>query len=823
MQVAFELTANPVPLEDAYRRAGLAGEKASKSNDEATRKQNERIGMLNASLARLKTSYEKTSDPKSQQGIIIAMQRLQKEIDKVKSGADKAGHSVNKALKSNTSEAGKFQNSLKGVGSMVAGAFAIGSVIQFGREVIKVQAQFDSYQRQLKAITGSETEAGRSMQFITNIAEQLGLEINSTTQAYTQFIGAYVKSGGKILEGQETFKAVSQAVTVMGLSADQTSGAFLALQQMVSKGTVQAEELRGQLGERIPGAFSIASKAMGVTEQQLGKMLEQGEVLAKDFLPRFSKELTKTFAKDSVDASKSLNAEINRLSNSWTGLMRTVGDTGIAEASIKMLTGLVNVLDASIAMATGQWGEYQTRVIQAQRAVLLDEAGQRINDQIQNRVKLLKESGLTSEEVSEELRRSYGLYADAVEQGDERIKRSQASMFGDKGITEQFVLELETKRKTRDLTLLAINDIEREVSIKGKSVELSNEELKAIESIARAREKSQKELRKWMLAPERIPERIAGVEEPEFAKGLGKGADERMEDTARLALEELQLMNIVEQGYAEMEDEKARLNKEANDKIRAQNEESMAVQLQQYEMIGRTAITLSQLQFNSLEKQGIDLEESRRNGILTEEEYQVQYKALKRKEFETNRLATLGEIAIQTALALANAKNLTTFGALSPFIIGNGLAQAVVVATRPNPYAEGTKRVKGGQLGKDSVPYIDGDGSRALLMPGEMIMPTKKVNEHAPYLDNVFDGRITATQSRWASDLFVSKRIDTGLLNFMSTLSVPGASNSGNRDIVNAIRRKEVPTFKREADRIVNAIYNTSRTDNDGGYRRWKR
>ena len=45
----------------------------------------------------------------------------------------------------------------------------------------------------------------------------------------------------------------------MGLSADQTSGVLLALQQMISKGTVQAEELRGQLGERLPGALPRSS------------------------------------------------------------------------------------------------------------------------------------------------------------------------------------------------------------------------------------------------------------------------------------------------------------------------------------------------------------------------------------------------------------------------------------------------------------------------------------------------------------------------------------------------------------------------------------
>ena len=68
-------------------------------------------------------------------------------------------------------------------------------------------------------------------------------------------------------------------------------GAMMALGQMVSKGNVSMEELRQQLGERLPGAYSIAARAMGVTEQQLGKLLETGQVVSADLLPKFAAQL----------------------------------------------------------------------------------------------------------------------------------------------------------------------------------------------------------------------------------------------------------------------------------------------------------------------------------------------------------------------------------------------------------------------------------------------------------------------------------------------------------------------------------------------------
>ena len=100
----------------------------------------------------------------------------------------------------------------------------------------------------------------------------------------------------------------------MGLSAEQSSGAFMALQQMLSKGTVQAEELRGQLGERIPGAFEYAAQAMGVTTRELGKMLEQGQVVAEDFVPKFADVLRNQFAKDVPAAAASARAAMDHRS-----------------------------------------------------------------------------------------------------------------------------------------------------------------------------------------------------------------------------------------------------------------------------------------------------------------------------------------------------------------------------------------------------------------------------------------------------------------------------------------------------------------------------
>lgn len=213
--------------------------------------------------------------------------------------------------------------------SELLGAFGIvggiGIIASITKDIFNQTRQIQSLDLALKQVIGTQEDFTRAQAFLARVSEQYGVGINELTKSFTQFyVSAKDKLSGSEIEG--IFESISKAAGAMGLSVEQQEGAFLALTQMLSKGTIQAEELRGQLSERLPGAFGILAKSMGVTEQELNKLLKDGKVLAAEVLPAFAKELEKAYGIENLKRVESLNASTTRLSNTWTGFIRTLSE-----------------------------------------------------------------------------------------------------------------------------------------------------------------------------------------------------------------------------------------------------------------------------------------------------------------------------------------------------------------------------------------------------------------------------------------------------------------------------------------------------------------
>jgi tape measure domain-containing protein len=242
--------------------------------------------------------------------------------DKFNSGIRQATNETEKL----NSAVNQTQSSVNSLGGSLRSAFAAIATGVVVNEIVQATSAVETLKNQLTFASGSAQQGAKDFEYITNISKQMGLDLQVAGKAFTQFEAA---SRGTTLAGQgvkDVFEGVAMASTVMGLSAEQSEGAFLALQQMLSKGKVQAEELRGQLGERIPGAFQIAARAMNMTTSELDKFMSDGKLVASEFLPLFARQLKVEFAGGMDAAKESLNANINILKTQFFELKYTIGE-----------------------------------------------------------------------------------------------------------------------------------------------------------------------------------------------------------------------------------------------------------------------------------------------------------------------------------------------------------------------------------------------------------------------------------------------------------------------------------------------------------------
>jgi tape measure domain-containing protein len=207
----------------------------------------------------------------------------------------------------------------------LAGFVAVAGITALGKSLLAAGTEMDKLRLAYGAISGSSQAAAEEMQFVSDTATKLGLSFQETAGAYKQITAA--AQGTKLAGAQtrEIFTGIAQASTVLGLSAEETSGALLAISQMISKGKVSAEELRGQLGERLPGAFQIAAQAMGLSTAALDKMMASGNLTADVFLPKFATALQTRFGDASVKAAGTFTAAGNRIQSGLFGIQSAIG------------------------------------------------------------------------------------------------------------------------------------------------------------------------------------------------------------------------------------------------------------------------------------------------------------------------------------------------------------------------------------------------------------------------------------------------------------------------------------------------------------------
>jgi len=210
--------------------------------------------------------------------------------------------------------------------------------------------------------TTDNGKIGAEMQFVRDEAERLGLQFVDLAASYSKFAASAASSGTSMETVRRVFSNIAEVSTVLNLSTDETAATFKALEQIFSKGTVQMEELKGQLGDHLPGALAAMAKSLGKTTAELTKMIEQGQ-LTSDSVVGMSDTMKATFHGQLETSLKGVNAQFNLLVNSASEA-RQAFSGGLQGGLVEAMGELRETLkDPEIQASLKQLGELSGEVL----------------------------------------------------------------------------------------------------------------------------------------------------------------------------------------------------------------------------------------------------------------------------------------------------------------------------------------------------------------------------------------------------------------------------------------------------------------------------
>ncbi|HCP0732641.1 TPA: tape measure protein [Escherichia coli] len=250
----------------------------------------------------------------------------------------------------NTSDA--FNNLASNAIKLSGAFYSVMGALNAYKAIMNAGLKRDSAQRAAKFVLGDK--ASEAETFIRGLADKTGLNISEGLSSYAKF-AAGAQGSMSQEQTQELFGNATAMSRLMGLSNDELNGILKAFEQMASKGKIQAEELRGQLGDRMAGAFKLFAEALGMTATELDKAMKDGKILSSDTLPKVAKQMGLMIDKAGgwAEVAKSTQTALGKLANNWDDMMVKIfsGSQDELNGFLSSLSNLLSEMGMSSSIA----------------------------------------------------------------------------------------------------------------------------------------------------------------------------------------------------------------------------------------------------------------------------------------------------------------------------------------------------------------------------------------------------------------------------------------------------------------------------------------
>jgi len=236
---------------------------------------------------------------------------------------------------------------MMGLQNAFSGTFQVGSVLrsllgsltiaELGRNFFEATNAAIQFKAQMGVLNKDLQFADAQMTYVRNTANAFGTDMLAAATGFAKVSIAADKSNMTVMQTRHIFEGLSTAMTVLGTTTAGQGDVWLALQQVMNKGYLSAEELNQQLNEKLPGAMAYATEYANSLGLSLEKGLKTKALDAAGVLAHIAQRMKEDFGPSVAAALMRPAAQMNILRNNIDQLFIAIGENGGNDAFANLL------------------------------------------------------------------------------------------------------------------------------------------------------------------------------------------------------------------------------------------------------------------------------------------------------------------------------------------------------------------------------------------------------------------------------------------------------------------------------------------------------
>jgi tape measure domain-containing protein len=251
----------------------------------------------------------------------------------------------------------EFGNAIKQVLLFGTAYKALAFLTSLPGEAFEAAKGLATYKNQLQAVTAESGTFEQSFAFVDGLAARFNVPLDSARQGFIKLYASMEPAGFDQGQIEGLFTGISKASAAFGLSADKVDRVNYAFAQMASKGQIMSEELKGQLGDVLPGALGLFAEAAQMSIPEFSKAMEDGAFKGKameQVLGNVSILLNTKFGPAAEGAAKTLQGAVNQIQNNLSLMYQAFAPIvdGVAAAFGPQVNSLIKDVTDTVKVLT---------------------------------------------------------------------------------------------------------------------------------------------------------------------------------------------------------------------------------------------------------------------------------------------------------------------------------------------------------------------------------------------------------------------------------------------------------------------------------------